>query len=584
VASYGGDAGSSSAKSSFSNYGTCIDVWSPGSYILSTYGNSDTALGIMSGTSMACPHVSGLVAIMLEAYPSASGMTASERLNLLSALNRTDWVTGIPTTPASVNLVPLAPTVARAPALPTVAPTPAPLPYCLPGYTDQFRNFYYDDADGCHTYAADFVAPLHGGVGESYSWCDDDTNVFNGITYRADQVCEECNLCQDQPASPAPTQAPTAAPTPVPTLAPTPAPTAEPTPAPTPVPTPAPTLAPTPAPTPAPTVAPTHPVLVSAGYTADEILPAGVVSSDLMNSVIYKAAKASGLCAALSVPCSDLTITGFSVNPRRLSATVSDTVSVTNNFTVHSVTTNFTVQVADESAGQSVSSTIAGAADGIKTETDSAMAAADWGTDPVIQSAPTMTTPVVASASLTVVPTPAPIAGPVSGVGDPHLTNMFGQRFDLYRTGVNVLFQIPREVSAQHALLHVEADARRIGTCSDVYFQIVNISGAWARQSERHEFFATADKKSNSMTWTRFGKIDLKVVRGRTRDNIDYLNVFARRLGMAGYAVGGLLGEDDHVDAMTPPPECAHVMTLMASDSVVGWDPSLFSVAEASLA
>ncbi|CAK0846512.1 unnamed protein product [Prorocentrum cordatum] len=133
VASYD----SAGAKSSFSNYGSCIDVWAPGSSILSTYIGSDTALGLSSGTSMACPHVSGLAAIMYEANPTAGSMTASQRWALLTASQRTGYVTGIPTTPASVNLVALAPTPTPSPTpsptpLPTPMPTPIPAPPAPP--------------------------------------------------------------------------------------------------------------------------------------------------------------------------------------------------------------------------------------------------------------------------------------------------------------------------------------------------------------------------------------------------------------------------------------------------------------------
>jgi len=301
-----------------------------------------------------------------------------------------------------------------------------------------------------------------------------------------------------------------------------------------------------------------------------------------MNSEKYIAAKLSGLCVALSVNCPDIAITGFSVNTRRLSAAVRQLLDTI--FTVHSVTTNFTVQVANVIAGETVSTAIEGAADAIKTETDSVMEATDWSTDSVISGAPTMTTPNMGTPVVTVVPTPAPTMGSVSGVGDPHLTNMYGQRFDLYRTGVSVLLQIPGNVGPQHALLRLEADARRMGTCSDVYFQTLNISGTWTKHSDRLVFFATADKKSNSMTWMRFGKIDLKVVSGRTREGVRYLNVFARHLGKTGFPVGGLLGEDDHEVAMTPPTECAHPhqMTLMARGASLGWVPFVVSVAEAS--
>ncbi|XP_071480266.1 aqualysin-1-like [Diadema antillarum] len=50
-------------ESSFSNYGSCLDIYAPGSSIKSTWYTSDTATRTLSGTSMACPHVAGAIAL-----------------------------------------------------------------------------------------------------------------------------------------------------------------------------------------------------------------------------------------------------------------------------------------------------------------------------------------------------------------------------------------------------------------------------------------------------------------------------------------------------------------------------------------
>jgi hypothetical protein len=87
-----GSTTSADARSSFSNYGSCLDVFAPGSSILSAWFTSTTATNTISGTSMASPHVAGVAALGLGIAPDSSVQQISE------------WITSTATRDALANI------------------------------------------------------------------------------------------------------------------------------------------------------------------------------------------------------------------------------------------------------------------------------------------------------------------------------------------------------------------------------------------------------------------------------------------------------------------------------------------------
>ena len=75
-----GSVASDGTRSSFSNYGDWVDIAAPGSNIYSTYAGS--TYGAMSGTSMSCPHVSGVAALLVSYFggPGFTNEMLKERL------------------------------------------------------------------------------------------------------------------------------------------------------------------------------------------------------------------------------------------------------------------------------------------------------------------------------------------------------------------------------------------------------------------------------------------------------------------------------------------------------------------------
>lgn len=116
-----GSTTTTDARSSFSNFGTCVDIFAPGSSITSSWNTSDTATNTISGTSMATPHVTGVAALFLETNPTASPATVTAAIINNSTTNHvSNPGTGSPNR-LLFSLLTGAPP-------PTPTPTPTPVP------------------------------------------------------------------------------------------------------------------------------------------------------------------------------------------------------------------------------------------------------------------------------------------------------------------------------------------------------------------------------------------------------------------------------------------------------------------------
>ena len=72
-----GATGPSDARASYSNFGSCVDIFAPGSGITSAWKNSTTSTKTISGTSMATPHVTGVLALLGGGANAASAVVTN---------------------------------------------------------------------------------------------------------------------------------------------------------------------------------------------------------------------------------------------------------------------------------------------------------------------------------------------------------------------------------------------------------------------------------------------------------------------------------------------------------------------------
>lgn len=80
----------------WSNWGTCVDIFGPGNNIYSAWHDSDSAYFSMSGTSMASPHIAGLVTYLISRESISGPANIAKRLAELGTPNKVQNLNGSP--------------------------------------------------------------------------------------------------------------------------------------------------------------------------------------------------------------------------------------------------------------------------------------------------------------------------------------------------------------------------------------------------------------------------------------------------------------------------------------------------------
>ncbi len=87
---------STDARASYSNIGSCLDLFAPGSSITSAWYTSDTATATLSGTSMATPHVAGVAALYLQGHTASPSQVRNAIVNAATTSVVTNAGSGSP--------------------------------------------------------------------------------------------------------------------------------------------------------------------------------------------------------------------------------------------------------------------------------------------------------------------------------------------------------------------------------------------------------------------------------------------------------------------------------------------------------
>lgn len=89
---------SDDTMASFSNFGPTVDVFAPGVNVLSVGIASDTAMEVLSGTSMASPHVAGLAAYLMSVEGITNVDAVADRITELAGQTGASVGNGVPGT------------------------------------------------------------------------------------------------------------------------------------------------------------------------------------------------------------------------------------------------------------------------------------------------------------------------------------------------------------------------------------------------------------------------------------------------------------------------------------------------------
>jgi len=183
---------------------------------------------------------------------------------------------------------------------------------------------------------------------------------------------------------------------------------------------------------------------------------------------------------------------------------------------------------------------------------------------------------------------PAPLPDDPTAIGDPHLTNTRGDKFNIMKSGLMEFLRVPYESASEEANLTVSATVEDMkdDKCSfDKRIASFNFGGTWLggrvldvtmHKPETHVISVLLDgnRVTPSSQPLNIGSVlQLHISRehlsiGFTHLGVDsarldvshdgpYLNMRATSLSSLYSRIGGLLGEDDHADASGPVAGCA---------------------------